>query len=247
MRYLEHIHYSNCLERDMTIRVYGHYGRTFLVFPCQNGQSDDYQLNGMIDHLKPYIEEGKIKLICVDAIDFETFSNQYNSYEHRAYMQEQYYYYVINEVLPLIYKENNGFTLPIVTGCSMGASQAAIMFFRRPDLFGGILALSGCYDMSYFWSWWVNEHVYNNSPALFLENMDINHHYINLYNQKKMVFCVGQGNYEYYVDWSFFKLRKSIERLGIKAIMDVWGNDVDHHWYWWKKQYDYFLPLFIDN
>ena len=247
MRYLEHIHYSNCLERDMTIRVYGHYGRTFLVFPCQNGQSDDYQLNGMIDHLKPYIEEGKIKLICVDAIDLETFSNQYNSYEHRAYMQEQYYYYVINEVLPFIYKENNGFTLPIVTGCSMGASQAAIMFFRRPDLFGGILALSGCYDMSYFWSWWVNEHVYNNSPALFLENMDINHHYINLYNQKKMGFCVGQGNYEYYVDWSFFKLRKSIERLGIKAIMDVWGNDVDHHWYWWKKQYDYFLPMFIDN
>ena len=230
MRYLEHIHYSNCLERDMTIRVYGHYGRTFLVFPCQNGQSDDYQLNGMID-----------------AIDFETFSNQYNSYEHRAYMQEQYYYYVINEVLPFIYKENNGFTLPIVTGCSMGASQAAIMFFRRPDLFGGILALSGCYDMSYFWSWWVNEHVYNNSPALFLENMDVNHHYINLYNQKKMVFCVGQGNYEYYVDWSFFKLRKSIERLGIKAIMDVWGNDVDHHWYWWKKQYDYFLPMFIEN
>ena len=103
MRYLEHIHYSNCLERDMTIRVYGHYGRTFLVFPCQNGQSDDYQLNGMIDHLKPYIEEGKIKLICVDAIDLETFSNQYNSYEHRAYMQEQYYYYVINEVLPFVY------------------------------------------------------------------------------------------------------------------------------------------------
>lgn len=206
----------------MTIRVYGHYGRTFLVFPCQNGQSDDYALNGMIDHFKPLLEEGKMKLICVDAIDLETFSNQYNSFEHRSYMQEQYYYYVINEVMPFIYQENNGFTLPIVTGCSMGASQAAIMFFRRPDLFDGILALSGCYDMSYFFSWWVNEHIYNNSPALFLENMDINHHYINLYNQKKMVLCVGQGNYEYYVDWSFYKLKKSIERLGIKATMDVW-------------------------
>ena len=61
----------------------------------------------------------------------------------------------------------------------MGASQAAIMFFRRPDLFDGILALSGCYDMSYFWNWWVNNDIYNNSPALFLQNMSKDHHYIN--------------------------------------------------------------------
>ena len=246
MRYYLHSHYSNCLNRNMNIRVYGHYGRTFLVFPCQDGQSDDFSLNGMIDFFAPLIEEGKMKLICVDAIDQESFSNQYDSYEHRAYMQEQYYYYIVNEVMPFIYQENNGHTLPIVTGCSMGASQAAIMFFRRPELFGGVLALSGCYDMSYFWNWWVNNDIYNNSPALFLQNMSKDHHYISLYNQKKMVFVVGQGNYEYFVDWSFYKLRDSIQRLGINATMDVWGKDVDHHWYWWKRQYSHFLPQFLE-
>ena len=29
--------------------------------------------------------------------------------------------------------------------------------------------------------------------------------------------------------------------------MDVWGKDVDHHWYWWKKQYTHFLPQFIEE
>ena len=59
MRYYIHTHYSQCLERDMNIRVYGHYGRTFLVFPCQDGQSDDYDKNGMIEFFSPLIEEGK--------------------------------------------------------------------------------------------------------------------------------------------------------------------------------------------
>ena len=48
MRYYIHTHYSQCLQREMNIRVYGHYGKTLLVFPCQDGQSDDFDKNGMI-------------------------------------------------------------------------------------------------------------------------------------------------------------------------------------------------------
>lgn len=39
--------------------------------------------------------------------------------------------------------------------------------------------------------------LYKNSPELFLENMPADHPYIRLYNQKKIVFCVGQGAWEY--------------------------------------------------
>ena len=238
--------YSYTLDRNMKVRIYGHYGDTFLFFPSQDHQSDDYENFGVISSLSDFIEQGKIKIICIDGIDYESFSSN-ASYEHRAYMQEQYYHYVINEVLPLIYSDNHGFCLPFVSGCSMGATQAAIFFFRRPDLFKGVLALSGIYDVSYFFSSWCNLDIYNNSPTRFLKNMPWNHTYISLYNKRDIIFCVGQGDYEHLVDWSFYELRNVLFEKGINAWMDVWGQDSAHHWYWWIKQYRYFIPHLINK
>ena len=42
--------------------------------------------------------------------------------------------------------------LPIVTGPSLGANQAAITFLRRPELFSGLIALSGVYNSDYFFT-----------------------------------------------------------------------------------------------
>lgn len=246
MRKVEFNHYSYHLNRHMNIKIYGHYGPTILVFPCQDRMCDDFEINGMIHALSSYLEAGKFKLFCIDSIDYETYSNKFGNYEHRAYMQEQYFNYVINEVLPLIYQDNNSYTLPFVAGCSMGATQASIFFFRRPDLFAGVLGLSGIYEPSYFWNFWCNHDVYNNSPVLFLKNMDYNHPYINLYNQRKIIFCVGKGPWEHLVDWSHYMLKDILQEKGINAWMDTWGDDVAHHWYWWEKQFHHFLPILLD-
>ena len=52
--------YSHNLGRDMEFKVYGHSGRPFLVFPCQDGRFFDYENMGMIDAVKDYIESGRI-------------------------------------------------------------------------------------------------------------------------------------------------------------------------------------------
>lgn len=247
MRKIEFSHYSHHLNRNMNIKIYGHYGITFLIFPCQDGMSDDFEINGMISCLSNFIESGQIKLVCVDSIDYETYSNKFGNYEHRAYMQEKYVQYIIDEVMPIIYEENQGFTLPYVSGCSMGATQASILFFRRPDLFRGVLGLSGCYEISYFWNNWCNHDIYNNSPVKFLRQIPNDHPYIHLYNQKNIIFCVGNGVWEHLVSWSHYQLKEILESKGINAWMDTWGDDVAHHWYWWEKQYQYFIPKLIEN
>ena len=114
--------YSYTLNRNMKVRIYGHYGDTFLFFPSQDHQSDDYENFGVISSLSDFIEQGKIKIVCIDGIDYESFSSS-ACYEHRAYMQEQYYHYVINEVLPLIYSDNHGFCLPFVSVLYMQFQQ----------------------------------------------------------------------------------------------------------------------------
>lgn len=237
--------YSGRLQRDMTVRIYGHGGIPFLVFPCQDAMSDNYESFGMDQHLSGYLDSGKIRLFCVDTVDKESFSDEKGDKERRAWVQECYYNYIIEEVMPLIYSYYGGFIRPYTTGCSLGATHAAILFFRRPDLFEGVVALSGCYDSTHFWDGWCNETLYNNSPLTFLRGMPYNHPYIALYNQRKIILCVGQGRWEREGIRTSLAMRDVFAQKGINGWVDFWGYDVDHDWPWWKKQYDYFLPFLL--
>ena len=69
----EHISwYSERLQRDMSIRIYGDKGMPVLVFPTQDAMSDNFENFGMIDTLAGYLDSGKIQLFCIDTVDIET-------------------------------------------------------------------------------------------------------------------------------------------------------------------------------
>ena len=86
----------------------------------------------------------------VDTVDKESWSDTWGDKGYRAWMQECYYRYIVDEVLPMVHEINGTGQLPLTLGCSLGATHAAIVFFRRPDMFGGVLGMSGCYDATYF-------------------------------------------------------------------------------------------------
>ena len=242
-------HYSNALQREMHILVHGHDGVPFLVFPCQNSMCNNYEDFGMVDTLADYIEGGRIQLISVDTVDIESWSDTNGDKSHRSWIQEQYYHYIADEVVPLIHEINHSDRMPITTGCSLGATHACIMALRRPDLFGGMLALSGCYDATAaeFWDGFCDERVYNNSPVHFMANLPKDHFYIDLYNQRKLIICVGQGAWEDLGIETSGKLKNIFAEKGINAWVDFWGYDVNHDWPWWKKQYRYFLPYILGD
>ena len=238
-------HHSQYLNRDMTVRTYGHAGTPFIVFPCQDAMSDNFENFGMLEELHDWIEEGIIRLFCVDTVDVESWSDVGGDKKHRIEVQEAYFKYVIKEALPLLYDICGKPVKPYLTGCSLGATHSAIFFFRRPDLFEGVIALSGCYDTYFFWDGWHDSLVYDNSPVHFLAGMPKDHPYIDLYNQKKMVICVGQGAWEEEGIRTAKLLRDTFADKGIRAWVDLWGYDVNHDWVWWRPQYQYFLPLVL--
>ena len=240
----ERKHFSHFLNREMSMMIYGHGGKPFLCFPTQNSKCRNYEDFGMIDHLFQYLESGTIQLFVVDTVDEESWSLTEGNPEWRAARQEQYYHYIVDEVLPLL-RSVNGSEPPFTTGFSMGADHAAIVFLRRPDLFSGMLALSGVYDADYFFGGWMNPTLYDNSPERFLPNMPDDHPYIQLYNQRQMIFCVGQGAWEDDGVRTLRFLEQVFREKGIHAWCDFWGADVNHDWPWWFRQMDYFLPLIL--
>jgi len=239
--------YSSCLNRNMSIRVYGHGGWPVLVFPTQDSMSDNYENFGMIGTLSGFLNDGIIQLFCVDTVDRDSWSAKEGDPEYRAWLQEQYFYHIIDEVVPVIHAVNQSDLRPLATGCSMGATHAAIVFLRRPDLFEGTLSLSGVYDAAYFFGDWMNSTLYANSPATFMPNLPADHPYIPIYNHRSIIFCVGQGAWEDEGIRSQKVLEKAFHDKNIRGWFDYWGHDVNHDWDWWQKQYLYFIPLILED
>ena len=141
-------HTSSSLGKDMHMMIYGHGGVPFLAFPTQDGMCRQLEDFGLIEQIRDYFDEGRIQLFVVDSVDTESWSLREGDKAARAARQEQYYRYLVDEVVPLMREENDA--LPFTFGMSMGADHAAITFLRRPELFRGMLALSGVYDADFF-------------------------------------------------------------------------------------------------
>ena len=236
-------HYSPALERDMHMKIYGHGGVPFLAFPTQDGMCRQLEDFGMIDQLSDYLGQGRIQLFAVDSADTDSWSLRGGDGGWRAWRQELYYRYIVDQVVPFMRERNWG--LPITFGMSMGANHAALTFLRRPELFGGMLALSGVFNTDLFFDGYMDPTLYENSPERFLPNLPADHPYIELYNRKKIIFCEGQGAWEEDGVNSLRFLQQVFEQKGIHAWCDFWGYDVNHDWPWWFKQVRYFLPFLL--
>jgi esterase/lipase superfamily enzyme len=246
IRYFKH--YSTRLNRDMEFKVYGHGGRPVLLIPCEGGRFYDYEDFGMIDHWSQWIEEGRCCLYTLDSIDHETYLSR-SSPEARTRRHEQWYNYIISELVPyirLLSQERNGYDQGIMTfGCSMGAMHAANVFFRRPDIFDRVFAISGLYDSRDSFGDYMDDLIYANSPVDYLRDMPQDHYYIDMYNHRKIQIVVGQGAWEGPLVASTAWLDSVLRNKGIHAQVDYWGHDVAHDWCWWFRMVEHYVPQLL--
>lgn len=237
-----HKWWSHNLKRDMEYKVYGHDGQALLAFPCQDCRFYDWEDNKMIEVLAPFINAGRLRVITVDSIDSETWSNK-DYWDNRTKIErhECWYQYIIEELLPNV--RQNPEQMFITTGASFGAFHAANFFFRRPDLFNGMLALSGIYYAAYGFGDYMDGLVYENSPQNFLQNMPKEHPYVDMYRQRKIVFCTGQGIGEQEALVSTREMDRILSEKAIPHWCDYWGSEINHDWHFWRRQ----MPYFIDK
>ena len=238
--------FSSILGRDMECAVFRadapadiDRSKVCVAFPPQNGRFWDFKNFGMVECMRPWIESGQIFLISVDGIDGETWSASGDP-RARIELQELWFHYVVDELLP---EYTNSGERALATGCSMGATHAANFFFRRPDLFDGMVALSGIYNAQAFFHEYCDDLVYANSPIHFLPNMPQDHPWMKLYENSEIITCVGQGAWEDELLYSTRELDRIMTEKGIPHWADYWGYDVNHDWPWWRRQ----LPYFLDN
>jgi esterase/lipase superfamily enzyme len=85
-----------------------------------------------------------------------------------------------------------------------------------------------------------DENVYLNSPLAFLSNLD-DPWYLEQFRKSQIIIAAGQGAWEDEMLQETLALKSVLEAKEIPAWVDIWGNDVNHDWPWWRKMLPYFL------
>ena len=235
--------FSPILNKDMDINIYGHAGKPVLVFPSSGGTFYEFEDFGMVGAAEGFIEEGRIMLFTVGSLDNESWLNQNIHPAERAKRHNDYDAYITQEVIPFIKTMSSRCDI-MTTGCSLGAYHAMNFFLRHPDVFDAVIALSGCYQLSYFVGDYCDDNVYFNSPLMFLPNLNDNW-YLDRYRQSQIVACCGQGAWEDEMIRDTGRLSEIFKEKNIPAWCDFWGKDVNHDWDWWRVQFPYFLSHII--
>jgi esterase/lipase superfamily enzyme len=222
----------------MEIAVYGHFGTALLMFPSAAADYLEYERFYMIDAIAPYIEAGKIKVFSINSINSESWLNRTMQPHHKAIRHQSYNYYIFDEVVPFIQMHCRGRVPIITTGVSLGALHGANVFFRRPDLFAGTIAMSGVYDLTEYSDGFFNEDCYFNSPIHYLPNLT-DHNTLEHMRHSRIHILSGQGAYE--APDASRALSNILHSKSIPHELDIWGYDMRHDWPTWRAMLPYYM------
>lgn len=233
--------YSPSLQREMEIVVYGGSGFGLLMFPSAAADYLEYERFYLIDSIRHFIEAGKIRVFSINSINSESWLNHEIPPRQKAIRHQQYNMYIADEVVPYIRHVTGGSTHILTAGVSLGAFHAANMLFRRPDLFDGVIGMSGIYDLKRYSGGYWDDDVYFNSPMDYLPNLQDETILGQLRSRPHIHFISGSGPYE---DPSATQAVGNL--LNMKNVphnIEIWGAEWGHDWPTWREM----LPSYLDR
>jgi len=219
--------------------TYGHYGFALLLLPTAAADYLEYERFQLIDAIRPFIDEGKVKVFSINSINSDSWLHPDMLAHHRGIRHNQFNQYVFDEVVPYIKTSTSPETDIIVAGASLGALHSANLYFKRPDLFVGVIAMSGDYDLTSYTRGFWNDDVYYNSPRHYMENFN-DHYYLELMRKSGHIHIVtGSGDYEDpQASRTFSDL---LHHKNVPHELDIWGQDMTHDWPTWRAMLPHYL------
>ncbi len=226
----------------MPIVTYGDSGRPLLLFPTAAADYLENERFFLIKAVEPLIQAGRLRVFSIDSINRYAWMDETIPVQEQARRQAFYARYLEEEVVPYVRDACRDATARLTTtGASFGAYHAANTFFRRPDVFRGLIAMSGFYDLApSYLKGYSDDNVYYNNPLWYLRNLEGESLEI-LRTRCTITIVTGQGAYE--APEESRKLAELLETKGIPHTLDLWGVDVRHDWPSWRQM----LPFHLER
>lgn len=232
--------HSPNLNMEMPLVSYGHAGPPLLMFPTAAADFLEYERFYLVDAIKQFIEAGQLRAYSINSVNRYSLLNEQMPPHLKAELLTRYDRYITDEVLPLIRNDcGDGENRPLTTGASLGAFLSANAYFKHPDVFRGVIAMSGSYDVRAYLNGYYDDNIYFNNPVDYLPNLNDDYYLPLLRKADSIVIMTGQGNYE--APERSRTLSDILNAKEIPHVLDMWGPDVDHDWPWWRKMLPYAL------
>jgi esterase/lipase superfamily enzyme len=231
--------HSPNLGLDMPIVSYGHAGHPLLLYPTAQADFLENERFFLIKAIEHHIFMGRVRVFSIESINRYAWMNDSMHPLEKARRQRLYSAYVEEEVVPHIRRVCGDDWRIATSGASFGAFHAANQFFRRPDLFDTLIAMSGFYDLEPgYTEGHMNDDIYFNNPVSFVSNL--NGGDLDILRRHSQIHIVtGRGAYE--APHRSEQLSRVLSQRGIPHNLDMWGFDVNHDWPWWRKMLDHYI------
>jgi esterase/lipase superfamily enzyme len=217
----------------MPLVAYGHAGPPLLMFPTAAADYLEYERFHLVEAIQPFIEGGLLRAYSINSVNRYSLLNEEMPAPLKAELLTRYDRYITDEVLPLIRQDSGEHSRPVTTGASLGAFLSVNAYFKHPDLFRGVIAMSGSYDIRSYLHGYYDDNVYFNNPVDYLSNLNDDHYLPILQQADAILIMSGQGSYE--APERSRALADILSAKGIPHTLDLWGADVNHDWPWWRK------------
>jgi len=231
-----HKWHSTRLGKEMELLVFGHAGLPVMVFPTSGGRFFEFEDRGMIAALGGKIDAGEVQVYCVDSVDMESWYNKRVRPRQRIVRHMQFEDYILSEVVPLVRLKNRDSHL-VSLGCSFGGYHAVNIALRHPDIFTGLLSMSGAFDLSNFLSGYSDEDTYLNLPTQYLPNLS-DPWYFDHYRPNSYVLATGW-------DDQCLAQNQNLDRIlsnrGIPHKLFIWDSYNAHDWPTWERMVQQYL------
>ena len=231
-----HKWYSPRLGREMELLVFGHGGLPVLVFPTSGGRFFEFEDRSMVAALADRLGSGGLQLFCVDSVDNESWYNRNVPPRWRIARHIQFEDYLTGEFVPLIRQKNQDAHL-VALGCSFGGYHAANIAFRHPDLFTGLLSMSGAFEISSFLHGYYDRDCYFHLPTHYLPGMQ-DPWYLERFRRNTYVLATGW-------DDQCLEQNRTMDRIlnekGIPHKLYIWDSWNSHDWPTWQRMVQQYL------
>ena len=223
----------------MPIVRYGTWGPALLLLPTAQADYLEYERFLLIQAIEKHILRGRLTVFSIDSINRHAWMNESVPGHESARRQELYAGYIEEEVVPHIRRVLGDPNARIaVAGASFGAFHAANQFFRRPDMFSILMAMSGFYDITPYANGYRGDEVYFNNPTSYIPNLN-DPQTFDWLRRSQIHLLTGQGAHER--PEKTIRFSNLLRQKGIEHNLDVWGHDMPHDWPTWRLMMDHYI------
>jgi esterase/lipase superfamily enzyme len=218
---------------DIEVLAFGTRGYPVILFPTSMGRYYENKDFKLIDSVAWFIDEGLVKIYCVDGVDRLSW---YNKGVHPAERVKNHIWYdmmLLHELVPLMQRET-GVQRVATAGCSFGGYHATNFAFRHPEVVKYVFNMGAAFDIKSQLDGYYDENVYFNNPMDFLPSA--NHPAL-----QDMSVVLGTGTHDMCWDANV-RLASILKEKGIHHWLDV-RQDAKHDWPVWREMFPHYLSL----